>query len=156
MKKLRNVFVIIILLILVFNLAVYISNNLIAARLKRRLLDCPLPEDTQLLESKSIAGKMYGNGNGMQWFGIILVKSDSDEQALYDWYHSKVDFDPSAEWIEVFEQDTPYVIDKYHNAQFKNYTDAETCFQICIVRDSIVGAESSVWEALLNSDLRGH
>lgn len=35
----------------------------------------------QLVETRSICGKLNGNGNGMQYFGAVLVKSD-DEAAV--------------------------------------------------------------------------
>ena len=38
-----------------------------------------------MLDSASITGKMQGNGNGMQWFGIILIKSEMNEDELSIW-----------------------------------------------------------------------
>ena len=35
-----------------------------------------LPKNTELIESIYKAGKLVGNGNGMQYFGVILIKSE--------------------------------------------------------------------------------
>ena len=35
----------------------------------------------QLVETQSVCGKLNGNGNGMQYFGAVLIKSD-DETAV--------------------------------------------------------------------------
>ena len=85
-KKIGTVFIIFLILIVLSHVVIYVVNNHIAKGMERQLLDCPLPPNTEMLDSASIAGKMQGNGNGMQWFGIILIKSEMNEDELSKWY----------------------------------------------------------------------
>lgn len=69
------------LLILVALLVLIIAsiplvNNGWAAQIENRLLNTPLPENTECVDSLSCAGKLTGNGNGMQYLGAILIQSD--------------------------------------------------------------------------------
>ena len=155
MKKLLRLIIIIALLIAVFHLTIFIVNNQIAERMKQQLVDCSLPENTQLLDSQSIAGKMLGAGNGMQWYGIILISSPMDEEALSEWFYSKIDVNKEIESIEVFKQESPYIF-TYYEKQFNNYSAGEDRYQVRFSRNSDVGSETSLWESLLNSDFPGH
>ena len=143
-----------LVVIILFHVIIHLSNNIIAWGLERQLLKCPLPPDSQLLESVSIAGKMEGNGNGMQWFGIILIASDMDEAALSEWYSTHISL-RDGDTVSVFRQDAPGIFG-YGPPRFNNYAPECDCYQVRIFRASAVGAESTLWEALLNDDLRGH
>ena len=55
---------------------------------EKTLCEIPLPEETELIESLSQAGKLTGNGNGMQYFGAILIRSDLSLEEL-DAYYSR-------------------------------------------------------------------
>ena len=57
-------------------LYVNISNDEIAQKLEKWLLSTDLPDNTEIIDSISISGKLVGNGNGMQYFGAILIKTD--------------------------------------------------------------------------------
>ena len=50
--------------------------------MEKELCETPLPEKTELIESISRAGKLTGNGNGMQYFGAILIRSDLSLEEL--------------------------------------------------------------------------
>ncbi len=154
MKKVRFIILTVVLLIIAFYLSIHIANNHIAETMKQKLLDCSLPAGTQLLESESFAGKMSGNGNGMQWYGIILVKSSQDETALYEWFNGMMN-DDADESLMVFEQNSPEIFDA-GNKTFKMYTGEEGCYQIRLVKESLVGFEQSFWESILNCDIRAH
>lgn len=77
--------VFIALVLLLFSVVIPFVNNAIALDVENDLKSLPLPEKTTLIESTSKAGKIIGNGNGMQYFGAILIKSDlyPDELAAY-------------------------------------------------------------------------
>ena len=47
-----------------------------------------LPKQTELIEAISQTGKLTGNGNGMQYFGAILIKSELSLEEL-DAYYSE-------------------------------------------------------------------
>lgn len=46
----------------------------------------PLPDHTEMLESVYKAGKLTGNGNGMQYFGAILIQSGCSLEELKTYY----------------------------------------------------------------------
>lgn len=81
----RVAMVFIAVVLLLFSVGIPIANNAIALGVENDLKSIPLPEKTELIESTSKAGKMVGNGNGMQYFGAILIKSDlpTDELTAY-------------------------------------------------------------------------
>ena len=54
--------------------------------MEKELCETPLPEKTELIESISRAGKLTGNGNGMQYFGAILIQSELSLKELDDYY----------------------------------------------------------------------
>ena len=84
--RVTTVFVAVVLLL--FAVGIPIANNAIALGVENDLKDIPLPENTALVESTSKAGKMVGNGNGMQYFGAILLKSDLSLEELDAYYQT--------------------------------------------------------------------
>lgn len=154
MKKGRIAVIACILLVLLVYPMIHFANNHIAKKLENRLLQCPLPPNTQIIESTSVAGKMLGNGNGMQWFGILLVKSNLDEKQLSEWYYREMEIGDGDE-LSVTEQETRYVFE-FGNVLFAKEEDFDGCYQIRLCGNLAVGTETSVVISLLNSDLRGH
>ena len=73
---------------ILFNIAIMIVNDLIAVSVKNDLQKLPLPENTEIICSYSVAGKVVGNGNGMQYFGAILIKSELSLDELSEYYFS--------------------------------------------------------------------
>ena len=73
--------------ILIVSCAVSIPliNNLTAKKVEKQLLAVSLPEHTTMIESVSATGKLVGSGNGMQYFGAMLIKSELtlDELSAY-------------------------------------------------------------------------
>lgn len=51
-------------------------NDLTAKRVADGLRALPLPEGTELVETVHAAGKLAGSGNGMQYFGAVLLRSE--------------------------------------------------------------------------------
>lgn len=62
--------------LLVFLFSIPVVNDAVAAKIADTLEGIPLPPETEFCERISRAGKLAGNGNGMQYFGGILIKSD--------------------------------------------------------------------------------
>ena len=69
-------------------ISIPLINNHTAYKVEKKLCETPLPEKTELIESISRAGKLTGNGNGMQYFGAILIRSDLSLEEL-DAYYSR-------------------------------------------------------------------
>ena len=85
-------------------------NNHSAYKVETGLCETPLPEGTELIESLSRAGKMTGNGNGMQYFGAILIRSELSLDELNTYYSGY----RSNEWeyiVEVQDGQSIEVID---------------------------------------------
>ena len=89
MKKIAKYGVIFLIIIILVGLPMYItiSNDMIAKRTEKELKHTSLPENTEIIDSISIAGKLTGNGNGMQYFGAILIKTDLSEEELNNYYN---------------------------------------------------------------------
>ena len=63
-------------------------NNLSAWKTGQEVARLPLPPDTEIKERFSRAGKLNGNGNGMQFLGGILIRSGLTLEELQDYYAS--------------------------------------------------------------------
>ena len=74
-------------------------NDNIAKKVAEDILSVPLPENTTYIESKSLAGKLVGNGNGMQYLGAILIQSGLELDTLQAYYSSYAD----NEWTYIVE-----------------------------------------------------
>lgn len=74
--------------ILLFIFLVPLINNCYARQTEEELLRVPLPEKTELVDSLSKSGKLTGNGNGIQYFGAVLLKSELSLKELREYYSS--------------------------------------------------------------------
>lgn len=87
MKKILKVIgIVLIVLAVVLVITTPVINNYSAAKIEKRLTEIPLPEKTEYIESISKAGKMTGNGNGMQFLGAMLVESELTLEELDVYY----------------------------------------------------------------------
>ncbi len=77
--------------ILAFAIAVPLMNDNIAKNTAKELAEIPLPENTRYIESVSRAGKLVGNGNGMQFFGAVLIESGLSLEELDAHYSAYTD-----------------------------------------------------------------
>lgn len=154
MKKAGALLISILILIVLFHSVIYVVNNFIATGMERQLRNCQLPPESEMIESTSVAGKVLGGSNGMQWYGILLIRSDMSEEELLQWYKSHMSPAENEE-IYVIRQKGPEMFD-YGERRFHSYPDDGPCYQIQLFRSLAVGTESSIWESLLNHDLRGH
>lgn len=75
-KIAKYLFVAAIVFCIIGILSIPIVNDWTAKKVEQDLLELSTPEDTVVIDSISKAGKFTGNGNGMQYFGAILVKSE--------------------------------------------------------------------------------
>ena len=154
MKKGIIIGIIILLILLIIGLPLYIvlMNNEIANRTTEELANTQLPENTQMVDTISIAGKVSGNGNGMQYFGAVLLKTDLSEEEL-DTYYQQYRGNSSKFLIKKQETEKIEVIDKpgYYFQTF-NEEDKEKYY----ILYSYGSADGIFLEDLLELDLRGH
>lgn len=141
----------VILLLILGYMGIACANDQIAYSMEETLLTHPLPPRAELLDSKAIAGKLDGNGNGMQYRGMLLIASALPEEAIEAHYASLAD---GTNWVFVYPQESQRIFE--YDCGFDVWTDACPCWRVELYRDSIAGCEETLWEALLNSDLRGH
>ena len=66
-----------------------ILNNITLSSFTRQIYKYPLPNGTELIEKKAVCGKLNGNGNGMDFFACILIKSDMSIDQLKQYYGGK-------------------------------------------------------------------
>ena len=86
MKKLKLVGILTAVVLIGGVISIPLINNYTAYKVERALCEIPLPEEAELIESLSQAGKLTGNGNGMQYFGAILIRSDLSLEELETYY----------------------------------------------------------------------
>ena len=89
MKKLKLVGILAAVVLIGSVISIPLINNHTAYKVEKALCEIPLPEETELIESLSQAGKLTGNGNGMQYFGAILIRSDLSLEELDAYYSGK-------------------------------------------------------------------
>ena len=86
MKKIKLVGILAAVVLIGSVISIPLINNHTAYKVEKTLCEIPLPEETELIESLSQAGKLTGNGNGMQYFGAILIKSELSLEELETYY----------------------------------------------------------------------
>lgn len=157
MKILKRTFLILVIvvfaLLMVSYIGIVITNNSIADKIEKDLAGHQLPTNTELVDSISIAGKLTGNGNGMQYMGAILVDSDLSEMELKEYYSSEF------EYVEIRKQETAD-IDFIHtgNYSFNNFSETNngSYYSIACWDDSRREKFGDFICELLDFDIRGH
>ncbi len=91
MKKFKIIIIGIVVLLVLTIISIPLINNFKAYKVKNELLNIPLPEKTEIVESISKAGKLSGNGNGMQYLGAMLICSDLPFGDLKTYYEKYAD-----------------------------------------------------------------
>ncbi len=157
MKVLKRILLVLVIVIALLPVVSYIgivvTNNYIADKIEDDLVAYELPTNTELVDSISIAGKLTGNGNGMQYMGAILVQSDLSKDELREYYTS--DF----EYIEVRKQDTANIEFVHSNDySFSEFSKTNKDNYYCVIcwdsnRSELFGDFITV---LLDFDVRGH
>ena len=85
----RMILVLIVVIFVGFVLSIPLVNNSSAKKIEKQLVEIDLPDNTEIIESLSKAGKLVGNGNGMQYFGAVLIRSEKTLDELSAYYSQK-------------------------------------------------------------------
>lgn len=107
MKKIKVILSVFIITILIFFFLCPIINDYTSKQVTEDLLQVPLPEKTDVIEEFSRSGKLEGNGNGMQFFGAILIQSDLSLDELNEYY---TDY-RKTQWDYIVEEQNTQSID---------------------------------------------
>ena len=152
-KTLKNKTIIIILVTIIafigIILFINIQNDLIANNTKKELINTQLPNDTKIIDSISVAGKLTGNGNGMQYFGAILIKTDMSKEELESYYK------------DYRKDDWSFLVSKYDNNKIEQIEHGDYKFKKYNESDKEKYFIVYSWGSSKNSfvsefDLRGH
>lgn len=147
-KAVKIAFYFMLIMICLFIISIPVVNNLTAKGVENHLKKLPLPPETELAASVSRADKLTGNGNGMQYFGAILLRSEltlDELKAFYAQYRR-------TEWeCNVVSQREPGLdfLENYDELRFSQYDDAPRSYYI-------VFSWGDGTEPFVSWDLRGH
>lgn len=70
-------------------IAVPLVNNVQLHKFTKQFSAHQLPAETKVLETKSVVGKLNGNGNGLDFFAAVLVKSSLSVDKLTHYYEQE-------------------------------------------------------------------
>ena len=143
--------VILLLLIAALYAGIVVSNNRIAEDLRKQVAGCMLPPGTELVDSAAVAGRLQGNGNGMQYFGVALIHSDLDEGPLRTWYEAQL---PKEEYIWVTRRESELFDSS--TRLFKDYEDDGHYWFVMLSRYNPIGKDATLLDGLRDIDIRGH
>ena len=146
MKKGTVMLVTLVLLLLIFLLSIPIVNDNVAKKTAERIKDTQLPNDSEYVESFSAAGKLVGNGNGMQYLGGILIRSEQSLEALKMYYSQ---FSQN-EWEFIVENQKGRNVSMIEQGTLRLESDAEGDNYFIVYT---WGDNDTIFDAL---DIRGH
>lgn len=147
LKKILSVTICIFAIsISLFVVGIPLANNYYAKQVEKELRETPLPEKTEIIDSVSRTGKLVGNGNGIQYFGAILLKSKLSLDELEDYYSAY----QKNEWSYVVEPQKTQIIEavEHSRIRFSEKIDDEGYY--------IVYSWGDGPELLEELDIRGH
>ena len=127
-------------------IAAPVVNDYIAKKTADKLADLPLPNHTEYIGEVYLAGKLVGNGNGMQYFGAILIKSGLSLEDLKDYY------------VNYAEHEWECVVEHQINSDVKVIEHAKLAFKTNVDGNNYYivyswGDNHTIFHEL---DLRGH
>lgn len=146
----KKVFVSSILLVVIIFVSILIAapivNDNMAKKTANELVDLPLPDNTEFAEAVYQAGKLVGNGNGMQYFGGILIKSELSLEELKEYY------------LQFAEEEWECIVEKQTDAEVKVIEHTKLAFKTDVEGDKYYivyswGDNSTIFHEL---DIRGH
>lgn len=156
MKRKNRGWILLLIILIALPFATYggifITNNAIADRIEKRLLFCELPQNTELVDSLSIAEKLTGSGNGMQYMGSILVRSELDKEQLKEYYGSRFEF------VQVEKQETAELRFIRSGYSFENFPKENEglYYSVTCWDDDRKEMPGGFISELLDFDIRGH
>ena len=141
-KKAAIITAVVLLFIpVILSVVITVVNDSTAAGVERALVSLPLPEKTAFVESLSKAGKLVGNGNGMQYYGAMLISSELSLNELQEYYRG---YD-----CEVYRIDYPRIDVDHGNLCFKTVPFPDNAYMV-----EMWGESPSRFFA--EFDIRGH
>ena len=84
-------------------------NDRVAANFVKDLKQKPLPENTVIVEENAIADRICGNGDGVQYCGVLLLKSELSLDELKEYYQSQFNDNEDYNIVEYKSIDESYL-----------------------------------------------
>jgi hypothetical protein len=138
---------VVVVAIVALPVSIHTVNDVVAGEVEGRLIDLPLPQGAELVDSMSQAGRIVGNGNGMQYVGALLLRSSdslSELQRFYDEQRQSADLAITVTPSDALENDG------FHGAHGFLGSSGERGTYV------VYGWGSAPGEIFENFDLRGH
>ena len=137
---------IVVLFIMIVPIITRTINNDIAYQTAQDVKAIALPDKTEYVEMFSAAGKLVGNGNGMQYLGGILIKSELPIDSIRSYYSQYA----SNEW--------EYLVDKQEGNYIRFVEHGEVSLHTNVDGDNfyIVYSWGQSNSFLTEFDTRGH
>lgn len=133
-------------IIVLFFISCPIVNTITASSVAKEIWDIPLPPQTEKIERISKAGKLVGNGNGMQFFGAVLLESQLSFDELKKYYS---DYSQN-EWSCIVDKQNSNEIDEIEHGKLNFDSSVDTS------RSFIVYSWGNGVFPFCEFDLRGH
>lgn len=145
-KLIKRIGIVAVLALLLFLVSIPIQNDRQAVAIAKDLRQIPLPEKTEYIERVSRAGKLTGNGNGMQYLGAILLKSELSLEQLSAYYDTYAEY----EW--------EYMVERQHGQELQMVEHDIVSFDTEITGDTyyVVYSWGEGDGFFSHLDLRGH
>lgn len=135
------------LLTVCFFVSIPIVNDLYAKRVADELSSLPLPENTRIAEKTSAAAKLWGNGNGMQYMGALLIESGLPLDKLEKFYSE------SAMQCRISRQDDKTItVTEHGNYGFNTEIDSDNYYIVY----ALGNGDGVLRRLYAELDLRGH
>lgn len=147
-KIMKILTIIMIVVILLLPIIIIVVNDNISRKLEKELKSIPLPNNTEIVDSIAVAGKLNGNGNGMQYLGAILIKTELDEESLENHYRAY----RKGKWDCLIKKQDTDMIDliEHGRYKFKNFNSNK------VEEYYMIYSWGSNENEFLNLDIRGH
>lgn len=133
-------------LVIGFFVSIPLVNDAYARGLEQSLLELPLPGGTEHVASLSRAGRYAGAGNGMEYRGIMLVRSELPLDRLTEYYRGEGEKRSTHVSVRAANEETDSRLRP--SAEFGRPLDAPGLFLITAMGDG-----PALYRDL---DLRGH
>ncbi|MBE6692517.1 MAG: hypothetical protein E7586_04195 [Ruminococcaceae bacterium] len=132
LKIVLAVFIALVVSMLLFVLSFFINHNfLINHHLTQEFKDIIKSEsEIEIIQSKSVRGKLNGNGNGINYFGTVLVKANSDEDLKKLLTKLDEEFETVGYAIQSGEQVNNRLIEHVNLEYDENLSNDETYYSI--------------------------
>ena len=129
-----------------FMLSIPVVNDCVANKTAKYVERIELPNNTHYIETFAKAGKLIGNGHGMQYIGGILIKSELSLQELKSYYSQYATND----WECIVEKQTDKQISfiEHGTISFNSDINGDNYYVVYSW-----GSTNSIFSEL---DLRGH